>query len=268
MRCIREAPGLLLLSISVSVIMEIQQCTAETTREPPMADERHHATSKEHQSAKDGLTVALQYVAEVEARLQNRSGCREVAALNISFDESRWKKEAMVTVQAANLLTALWRVKGADGFSMAANATFLFNLARANVLSSPSTFGSVVCFAPNQYPGYARFCPYAYRDKRRGGKLHIFDIAAVDNYDYSRDPSAIWWTDIVHKFSTLNATEITDYFSVKRDTEMGTGLNIVTVPLITLEDGVWTRPYFDCFGGKVWMVTYLAPVFNETNEFL
>lgn len=253
---------------------------AEDVGDIPVSDMNFHgvktrrrrdevAVREERRNVNDKLIVALHYVAEVEQRLRNKSGCSEVETLNISFDQSRWKKEAMLCVQVANLITALWRVKAEDGFSIASNATFLFNLVRANVLASPAIFGSVICFAPNLYRDYGRFCPYAYRDEALGGRLHVFDIAAVDNYDYSVDPNAIWWSDIRDKASKWNATIVTDFFSVKRDAHVGSnGLKNITVPLVTFDDGVWTQPYFDCFGGKVWMVTYLAPVFNETNQFL
>ncbi|VDI42689.1 Hypothetical predicted protein, partial [Mytilus galloprovincialis] len=29
-----------------------------------------------------------------------------------------------------------------------------------------------------------------------------------------------------------------------------------------LEDGHWTKPYFDCGGGNIWMVTYASPIFS------
>lgn len=36
-----------------------------------------------------------------------------------------------------------------------------------------------------------------------------------------------------------------------------------TVLLTTkIEDGFWTKPYFDCGGGDIWMVTYTTPIFS------
>ncbi|CAG2214627.1 GPR158 [Mytilus edulis] len=29
-----------------------------------------------------------------------------------------------------------------------------------------------------------------------------------------------------------------------------------------IEDGYWTKPYFDCGGGDIWMVTYTTPIFS------
>lgn len=37
---------------------------------------------------------------------------------------------------------------------------------------------------------------------------------------------------------------------------------------VIYEDGLWIRLYFDCFGGKEWMIIYFVLVLNEINEFL
>ena len=29
-----------------------------------------------------------------------------------------------------------------------------------------------------------------------------------------------------------------------------------------LADGYWTKPYYDCGGGEIWMVTYSCPFFK------
>ncbi|OXA65196.1 hypothetical protein Fcan01_01961, partial [Folsomia candida] len=41
---------------------------------------------------------------------------------------------------------------------------------------------------------------------------------------------------------------------------------------VTYEDGKWSKPYFDCGGGNIWMITYMVPFFgynghNETYYF-
>ena len=38
-----------------------------------------------------------------------------------------------------------------------------------------------------------------------------------------------------------------------------------TYPIATLPDGHWTKPYYDCGGGNIWMVTYSSPIFKVTN---
>ena len=214
----------------------------------------------------DLLGKELQYIAEIYKKLQNSSGCNDVAVLNVTFDGERWKTEALMAVQIASLLTSLWPVKTSVGDSIVENDTVLFEIVRANTGFSPSVFGSAVCFEPKLYRNYERFCPYAFRDSKLNGSVHVVDLAQTEDYDYSTSPNAIWWNGIRDKTRNMKLShglKETHFFSV------GLGNRSVHEHLsVRYEDGLWIQPYFDCFGGKDWMVTYLAPIFNETNEFL
>lgn len=217
----------------------------------------------------NALEKELQYVAQVHEKLHNSSGCNDIIVLNVAFDGNRWKNEALMAVEVANLLTSLWPVKTSAGESIIENDTVLFEIARANAGFSPSVFGSVVCFEPGYYRNYDRFCPYAFKDAKLNGSVQVVDLAQKDYYDYSKSPNAIWWNGIRDKTKNMNlrhGREVTDFYSVGHGNR--TVHQRLTRLLVRYEDGLWTRPYFDCFGGKVWMVTYLAPIFNETNEFL
>ena len=145
------------------------------------------------------LGKELQYVAEIHKKLQNSSGCNDVAVLNVTFDSERWKSEALMAVEVANLLTSLWPVKTSVGDSVIENDTVLFEMARANTGFSPSVFGSVVCFEPKLYRNYERFCPYAFRDSKLNGSVHVVDLAQTEEFDYSTSPNAIWWNSIRDK---------------------------------------------------------------------
>ena len=217
------------------------------------------------------LERELQYVAQIHDKLKDTSGCNDVAVLNMSFDSERWKNEALMAVNVANLLTSLWSVNSsAIAESIVENDILLYQMVRYIVRFSPSVFGSVVCFEPNLYKDYGRFCPYAFKDKKLNGSIHVTDLARTADYDYSSSPNAIWWTGIRRKTRNKTSTDWmkeTDFYSV--GSANGTVENETSDRLlVTYEDGLWTRPYFDCFGGKEWMITYLAPVLNETNEFL
>ena len=215
------------------------------------------------------LEKLLQYVSEVDKKFQSKSGCNDVAILDMIFDSTRWHKEALFAVEIANLLTSLWQLKAIDGFSVIENDTVLFEIVRANVRFSPFVFGSVVCFEPTLYRGYDRFCPYAFKDSKLNDSTHLVDLAKIDDYDYSTSPNAVWWKDIRDKTrdkKPAGRKKMTDFCSTgqaNRSTPHG-----LSRTLVELEDGLWTRPYFDCLGGKTWMITYLAPILNETDEFL
>ena len=239
--------------------------TTESEEKASQRNENARGAIEKSESV-DVLGKELQYIAEIHKKLQNSSGCNDVAVLNVTFDGERWKNEALVAVQIASLLTSLWPVKTSVGDSIVENDTVLFEIARANTGFSPSVFGSAVCFEPKLYRNYERFCPYAFRDSKLNGSVHVVDLAQTEDYDYSTSPNAIWWNAIRDKTRNMKLShglKETHFFSV------GLGSRSVHEHLsVRYEDGLWIQPYFDCFGGKVWMVTYLAPIFNETNEFL
>jgi len=35
--------------------------------------------------------------------------------------------------------------------------------------------------------------------------------------------------------------------------------------LVSYDDGHWSKPYFDCRGGDIWMMTYSVPFFGYRN---
>ena len=35
---------------------------------------------------------------------------------------------------------------------------------------------------------------------------------------------------------------------------------------VRYEDGRWSKPYYDCGGGNIWMLTYTVPFFGYSND--
>lgn len=35
---------------------------------------------------------------------------------------------------------------------------------------------------------------------------------------------------------------------------------------VRYEDGRWSKPYYDCGGGNIWMLTYTVPFFGFAND--
>lgn len=216
------------------------------------------------------LIKALQFVETIQRQVANNSKCtaNRSVILDMTFNTTRWKNEASLAVMVANLLTSLWRTKTADGFSMAENDAFLYNVVRSNVLFSPSVFGSVICFEKDQYRNYGRFCPYAFRDKVYNGLVHVKDISV--EHDYLTSPDTIWWREprqLSIKDDKIKLS--TDIYTIRLNESTADSVRNFSVPIVEYEaDGFWTRPYFDCFGGEIWMITFLAPFFNDTSQFL
>lgn len=229
------------------------------------------SSSKTPTDSHKRLLTALQYVETIQRRMaNNNANCssNQSVVLDITFKNARWKSEALLAVEVANLLTSLWRVKTADGFSMVENDTFLYNIVRSNVRFSPSIFGSVVCFEKDQYRNYERFCPYAFRDKALyNGVIHVKDISV--GHDYLTSPETIWWREPRELNLNRTAKLDTEIYTVRLNQSTADAARNISVPVVQYkEDGFWTRPYFDCFGGEIWMITFLAPFFNESNQFL
>lgn len=166
-------------------------------------------------------------------------------------------------------MTSLWRKKKSNNRSVAEEDDFLYGNVRSIVMFSRESFGSVICFDKNQYKDYYLFCPYAFKPQGRNNTIEIFDIAAQNGgYDYDNDNNAIWWKDTKVKALTLKLETQTEFYAVRVNSTVLEEKKKYLVPVVRYSDGVWTRPYYDCFGGKIWMVTYMAPFFNESNQFL
>jgi len=213
----------------------------------------------------ESLIEALHHVQKVQKQMDDFAECKEndTIVLHITFDYSRWNNEAMLVLEVANLLTLLWR----RAKSVVENDTLLYSMVRSNVLFSQSVYGSVICFERNQYKYYGRFCPYAYRDKKLNGNIHIMDISV--GHDYLTSHDTIWWRLPREKAIKMKLHNFAEHYNTRFNSTTENPMENISVPVLQeIKDGLWTSPYFDCFGGKSWMVTYLAPFFNETNQFL
>lgn len=235
--------------------------------DPPPEEANNDSPKLSSSSRTEAVKKALRRVADVERQLQENKGCDKVDLLNITFDDRRWKQEALLTVQVANLMTSLWRATRENGYPVAADDGLLYELVRSIVLFSPTVFGSVICFDNNFYKNYTRFCPYAFRDSELNGSVHVFDIAN-GGYDYTTDRNAIWWHQPKNKALNFKPAKSVGYFEERFNATVKKAIEKRVVPHVSFENGTWTRPYFDCFGGKVWMVTYLAPFYSGADDFL
>jgi len=223
--------------------------------------------SESPDSHRNSLLTALQTIQRGMKNNHAYCSSNQSVILDIAFQNARWKSEALLAVEVANLLNSLWRVKTSDGRSMVANDTLLYNIVRSNVRFSPSVFGSVICFERDQYPGYEGFCPYAFRDKAYNGIIHVKDISV--GQDYLNSTETIWWREPRKINLNRTAKLDTEIYTIRLNQSRADDSRNVSVPVVEYEEnGFWTRPYFDCFGGEIWMITFLAPFFNDSNQFL
>jgi G protein-coupled receptor 158 len=55
------------------------------------------------------------------------------------------------------------------------------------------------------------------------------------------------------------------YNSYTYNESMHTEMQEEVILNVTYEDGKWSKPYFDCGGGNIWMMTYTVPFFDFKN---
>ncbi|XP_070575540.1 metabotropic glycine receptor-like [Ptychodera flava] len=211
-------------------------------------------------SPEDEVQAALEYVAEVE---RTRDNCTFGKALPLTYDDSRWEHEALVAVKAANLLTDLLttetdHMKGREP----EDDYLLYSVVRSNVEEFPTIVGSAIAFDKYYYRQYELFCPYAWRYT---GIVNTKDLSIGYNY---HDPAADWFSVPYEWYKNVSSditksTEQTDNATNPNDSDAG---NKAGFPLVAIDHGYWTYPYFDCGGGDVWMITFSVPFFRIVNR--
>ena len=241
----------------------------------------------------EDLDLFQRYRSHVDMTYLRNGSCEQdynaVLHGNIFQDYSFWNNEITTTNSVANYLTSMWRYSNKNNRSLVENEATIYSLAKTIALSSEKIFGSVVCFDKGKFQGRRRFCPYAFKNKTRKNRtLIVRDLGRVG--DYVLDPSVdhrgrvktkfAWWH--TGKMDLSNATELkqnTVYYDTNLDSPTASTNNSrnvsvngkfynVTSSYIPLEYGKWTTPYYDCAGGMLWMITYLAPFYDEADTFL
>ncbi|OWF50378.1 probable G-protein coupled receptor CG31760 [Mizuhopecten yessoensis] len=213
------------------------------------------ATATTTAQTSDHVKQALEYVYRVE-NSQCTGGTEEV--LNLFFNNTVWSVYTEPAIRTANFLTEVILQKG-DLLSL--TDEILFTLVRNNIHGSDVLFGSAIAVETG-VTQYDSFCPYAYK---KNGTVFAHDIAI--NYNYKSDSTE--WYHILKVTNWENVTRTTDKVRYRSGTSLLPSSDITKV-LAKLADGHWTKPYFDCGGGDIWMVTYSAPIFyyNATTESL
>jgi signal transduction histidine kinase/ActR/RegA family two-component response regulator len=125
--------------------------------------------------------------------------------------------------------------------------TFQYSMLAEN----PRIYGGVVGWEPFAFdPNEKYFCPYVWRDDKKGGAVSaaMLDPANPENeYDYF-DEKWDWYADPKKKY-------------IHSSPDIPLVLADKTAKLPRMETGLWCDPFFDEGGGDVLMTTYSAPFF-------
>ncbi|XP_050669666.1 probable G-protein coupled receptor 158 [Leptidea sinapis] len=176
------------------------------------------------------------------------------------YAQERFRVEADVAVNRANMLTRLWKYAGP---AVMHNEYLLHASVFSMVEFDDDVFGAGNCYDQYQYKDYQLFCPFAYRLPE--GPVLAKDLAV--EYKYLSNTSE--WFYIARK----NAERV-----IRNNNQFKRGYNTYTyndtvhtereedeILAVTYEDGKWSKPYYDCGGGNIWMLTYTVPFFGYNN---
>ncbi|XP_041975014.1 probable G-protein coupled receptor 158 [Aricia agestis] len=176
------------------------------------------------------------------------------------YAQERFRVEADVAVNRANMLTRLWKYAGP---SVMHNEYLLHASVFSMVEFDDDVFAAGNCYDQYQYKDYQLFCPFAYRLPE--GPILAKDLAV--EYKYLSNTSE--WFYIARK----NAERV-----IRNHNQFRRGFHTYTyndtahtarepdeILSVTYEDGKWSKPYYDCGGGNIWMLTYTVPFFGYNN---
>ncbi|XP_034185543.2 metabotropic glycine receptor isoform X1 [Osmia lignaria lignaria] len=178
------------------------------------------------------------------------------------YAQERFKLEANLAVNRANMLTRLWKYAP----EVMLSSEYLLH---ASILSmvefDEDIFAAGNCYDKLQYRDHWLYCPFAHRLQDQDGIL-VKDLAI--EYKYLTNSSE--WFYIARK----NAERV-----IANNDQFSRGFHTYTlnesthtereedeILTVRYEDGRWSKPYYDCGGGNIWMLTYTVPFFGYVND--
>ncbi|XP_058461059.1 uncharacterized protein LOC131436379 [Malaya genurostris] len=213
-----------------------------------------------------GRDVVTQFLQIVESQHLLGSNCTAGTALNLGegvvdrYAQDRFRVEAEIAVNRANMLTRIFKFAAPE---VQASEHLLHASVLSMVEFDDDIFAAGNCFDLNQHPAKkGLFCPFAYRlpTPDQGASL-AKDLAA--EYHYLGNTSE--WFFLARKNAEKVISRNEQYiksFHIYSNNLVRQADEILSVKY---EDGRWSKPYYDCGGGNIWMLTYTVPFFGFEN---
>ncbi|EZA59619.1 hypothetical protein X777_16789 [Ooceraea biroi] len=178
------------------------------------------------------------------------------------YAQERFRLEANFAVNRANMLTRLWKYAP----EVMLSSEYLLH---ASVLSmvefDEDIFAAGNCYDKMQYRDHWLYCPFAHRLPNQDGVL-VKDLAV--QYKYLSNSSE--WFYIARKNAERVITSYEQFsrgFHTYTFNDSGhTERDEDEILTVKYEDGRWSKPYYDCGGGNIWMLTYTVPFFGYVND--
>ncbi|XP_054736643.1 uncharacterized protein LOC129243565 [Anastrepha obliqua] len=214
-----------------------------------------------------GRDVVTKFLQIVETQHLLGANCEAGTSLNLGegvvdrYAQDRFRVEAEVAVNRANMLTRIFKMT-----TPAAQADV--NLLHASVLSmvefDDDIFAAGNCFDWNEHPSQTGlFCPFAYRLPAPNlGAILAKDLSM--EYHYLGNTSE-WFFQArknAEKVIVRNEQYLKSFHLYSNKTDERIEYDTLAVKY---EDGRWSKPYYDCGGGNIWMLTYTVPFFGYEN---
>ncbi|XP_077294374.1 metabotropic glycine receptor [Arctopsyche grandis] len=211
--------------------------------------------------------IVTRFLRIVESQHLLGENCTAGTDLNLGegvvdrYAQERFRVEADVAVNRANMLTRLWKYAGPE-------IMFSEYLQHANVFSmvefDDDIFAAGNCYDQYQYKDYQLFCPFAYRLPE--GPILVKDLAV--EYKYLSNTSEWFYIarknaeNVIHNYNQFSKGFNTYTYNESAHTDRVAD----EILSVTYEDGKWSKPYYDCGGGNIWMLTYTVPFFGFAND--
>ncbi|KAH8402175.1 hypothetical protein KR009_010349 [Drosophila setifemur] len=212
----------------------------------------------------DLVSKFLQYI---EQQHLMGSNCVAGTSLNLGegvvdrYAQDRFRVEAEVAVNRANMLTRIFKTTGRS-------VQEDVNLLHASVLSmvefDDDIFAAGNCFDWNEHPAQpGLFCPFAYRlPPPNLGAVFAKDLAMEYHYLGNTSEWFFLARKNAEKVIAHNEQYLKSFHLYSNRTEERIEDDTLAVKY---EDGRWSKPYYDCGGGNIWMLTYTVPFFGYEN---
>uniref|UniRef100_A0A182VIR7 G-protein coupled receptors family 3 profile domain-containing protein n=1 Tax=Anopheles merus TaxID=30066 RepID=A0A182VIR7_ANOME len=213
-----------------------------------------------------GRDVVTQFLQIVESQHLLGANCTAGTALNLGegvvdrYAQDRFRVEAEIAVNRANMLTRIFKFSSAD---VQASEHLLHASVLSMVEFDDDIFAGGNCFDWNQHPAKrGLFCPFAYRlpPPDQGASL-VKDLAL--EYHYLGNTSE--WFFLARKNAEKVIARNEQYIKSFHVYTNNTERQADEILSVKYEDGRWSKPYYDCGGGNIWMLTYTVPFFGYEN---
>uniref|UniRef100_T1JDG3 G-protein coupled receptors family 3 profile domain-containing protein n=1 Tax=Strigamia maritima TaxID=126957 RepID=T1JDG3_STRMM len=216
-----------------------------------------HKSSAEDRN--DLVTKILRMVETQHVMGENCTAGTDLILADGVIASPRFRLEADVAVNRANFLTRLWRY-APDALR---NAEYiLYAGVRSMIDFDDDIFAAGNCYDLGAF-NEELFCPFAYR--LANGSVVAKDLS--EEYKYLSNTSEWFYRARTSAYRVIANIPVAlqkgfnllrNHGSIKLPAEE-------EVLLVSYEDGWWTKPYFDCGGGNIWMMTYTVPFFGFAN---